>query len=204
MRAAGLKAISTVVESTAVLIKSKHPSDHKLVDLIASRIRGVISACTYSFPFLGPFCPHYHKPLLSELITNALSQPHKSTSSARTTSSAPSLKPHAGSRPASAPPPSTALRRRAGSLSVRWWSGRILPASWTNWRRRERRTFSSRGLRIRGRSHDEVCDCLRTLPMTAFSGSRKSFIDMLSYAIDLMYIQSDSRAISTLDETRRQ
>jgi ATP phosphoribosyltransferase len=43
MRAAGLKAISTVVESTAILIKSKHPSDPKLVELIASRIRGVIS-----------------------------------------------------------------------------------------------------------------------------------------------------------------
>ncbi|KAF2499739.1 HisG-domain-containing protein [Lophium mytilinum] len=53
MRAAGLKAISTVVDSTAVLIKSKHPSDPKLVDLIASRIRGVITAqkyvlCTYN------------------------------------------------------------------------------------------------------------------------------------------------------------
>ncbi|KAF2810094.1 HisG-domain-containing protein [Mytilinidion resinicola] len=53
MRAAGLKAISTVVESTAVLIKSKHPSDPKLVDLIASRIEGVITAqkyvlCTYN------------------------------------------------------------------------------------------------------------------------------------------------------------
>lgn len=53
MRAAGLKAIATVVESTAVLIRSKHPSDPKLVDLIASRIRGVITAqkyvlCTYN------------------------------------------------------------------------------------------------------------------------------------------------------------
>ena len=43
MKAAGLKAIATVVESTAVLIKSKHPSNQKLVDLIASRIKGVIS-----------------------------------------------------------------------------------------------------------------------------------------------------------------
>jgi len=53
MRAAGLKAISTVVESTAILIKSKHPSDPKLVELITSRIRGVITAqkyvlCTYN------------------------------------------------------------------------------------------------------------------------------------------------------------
>jgi ATP phosphoribosyltransferase len=43
MRAAGLKAISTVQPSTAILIKSKHPSDPKLVDLITARIRGVIS-----------------------------------------------------------------------------------------------------------------------------------------------------------------
>ncbi|KAE9964897.1 ATP phosphoribosyltransferase (ATP-PRTase) (ATP-PRT) [Venturia inaequalis] len=53
MRVAGLKAISTVVESTAVLIRSKHPSDPKLIELIASRIRGVITAqkfvlCTYN------------------------------------------------------------------------------------------------------------------------------------------------------------
>lgn len=55
MRAAGLKAISTVLSSTAVLIKSRHPSDPALVDLIASRIRGVITAqkyvlCTYNVP----------------------------------------------------------------------------------------------------------------------------------------------------------
>lgn len=43
MRAAGLKAIATVVESTAVLIKSKTSSNQKLVDLITSRIKGVIS-----------------------------------------------------------------------------------------------------------------------------------------------------------------
>lgn len=53
MRAAGLKAISTVVESTAVLIKSKRPSDPKLVGLITNRIQGVITAqkyvlCTYN------------------------------------------------------------------------------------------------------------------------------------------------------------
>ncbi len=45
MRAAGLKAISTVVSSSAILIKSKHPSDPKLVDLITARIKGVISKC---------------------------------------------------------------------------------------------------------------------------------------------------------------
>ena len=53
MRVAGLKAISTVVESTAILIKSKHPSNPALIDLIAARIRGVITAqkyvlCTYN------------------------------------------------------------------------------------------------------------------------------------------------------------
>jgi ATP phosphoribosyltransferase len=55
MKAAGLKAIATVVESTAVLIKSKKPSNEKLVDLIAARIKGVITAqryilCQYNVP----------------------------------------------------------------------------------------------------------------------------------------------------------
>jgi ATP phosphoribosyltransferase len=55
MRAAGLAAIDTVVESTAVLIKSKTPSNQKLVDLIAARILGVITAqkyilCQYNVP----------------------------------------------------------------------------------------------------------------------------------------------------------
>lgn len=43
MKAAGLKAIDTVVSSTAVLIKSKNPKNPAMVDLIASRILGVIS-----------------------------------------------------------------------------------------------------------------------------------------------------------------
>ena len=47
MRAAGLKAIATVVDSTAVLIRSKHPSDPKLVNIIAQRIKGVITAQKY-------------------------------------------------------------------------------------------------------------------------------------------------------------
>ncbi|KAK4143262.1 uncharacterized protein C8A04DRAFT_37624 [Dichotomopilus funicola] len=55
MKAAGLKAIDTVVETSAILIKSKAPSDPALVDLIASRIRGVITAqrfvlCQYNVP----------------------------------------------------------------------------------------------------------------------------------------------------------
>ena len=47
MRAAGLKAIDTVVDSTAVLIKSRSPSDPEVVKLIANRIRGVITAQQY-------------------------------------------------------------------------------------------------------------------------------------------------------------
>lgn len=55
MRAAGLKAIDTVVSSTAVLISSKRPSDPKLVSKVTNRIRGVITAqkwvlCTYNVP----------------------------------------------------------------------------------------------------------------------------------------------------------
>ncbi|SMR55179.1 unnamed protein product [Zymoseptoria tritici ST99CH_1A5] len=55
MRAAGLKAIATVVESSAILIRSKHPSDPALVEKIAKRIRGVITAqryllCSYNVP----------------------------------------------------------------------------------------------------------------------------------------------------------
>jgi ATP phosphoribosyltransferase len=42
MRAAGLKAIDTVVTSTAVLVKSRNTTN-SLVELIASRIQGVIS-----------------------------------------------------------------------------------------------------------------------------------------------------------------
>ncbi|KAG8525192.1 uncharacterized protein KY384_008836 [Bacidia gigantensis] len=44
MKAAGLKPIDTVVKSSAILIKSRSPSNTDLVDLIAARIRGVITA----------------------------------------------------------------------------------------------------------------------------------------------------------------
>ncbi|KAH8675685.1 ATP phosphoribosyltransferase [Xylariales sp. PMI_506] len=47
MKAAGLKPIDTVVETSAILIKSRSPSNPELVDLIASRIRGVIAAQRY-------------------------------------------------------------------------------------------------------------------------------------------------------------
>lgn len=43
MKAAGLKPIATVLETTAILIKSKHPSNPQLIKTIESRIRGVIS-----------------------------------------------------------------------------------------------------------------------------------------------------------------
>ncbi|KAK2755528.1 ATP phosphoribosyltransferase (ATP-PRTase) (ATP-PRT) [Arachnomyces sp. PD_36] len=54
MKAAGLKAIDTVVESTAILIKSKN-TKNELVNLITSRISGVITAqkyvlCQYNVP----------------------------------------------------------------------------------------------------------------------------------------------------------
>ncbi|KEY64962.1 hypothetical protein S7711_08203 [Stachybotrys chartarum IBT 7711] len=47
MRAAGLKAIDTVLDTSAVLIKSRSPSNPETVELIASRIRGVITAQRY-------------------------------------------------------------------------------------------------------------------------------------------------------------
>jgi ATP phosphoribosyltransferase len=53
MKAAGLKPIATILETTAILIKSKHPSNPQLINTIESRIRGVITAkkyilCTYN------------------------------------------------------------------------------------------------------------------------------------------------------------
>lgn len=58
MRAAGLHAIATLLETEAVLIKSITPSraDHTpLINLIASRIAGVVAAekyvvCSYNIP----------------------------------------------------------------------------------------------------------------------------------------------------------
>jgi ATP phosphoribosyltransferase-like protein len=54
MKAAGLKATDTILESTAVLVKSRK-TQNPLVDLITSRIRGVITAqkfvlCQYNIP----------------------------------------------------------------------------------------------------------------------------------------------------------
>lgn len=55
MKAAGLKPIDTVVESSSILIKSKAPAHPDMVNLIASRIQGVITAqkfvlCQYNVP----------------------------------------------------------------------------------------------------------------------------------------------------------
>jgi hypothetical protein len=117
MRAAGLKAISTVVSSSAIMIKSKHPSDPKLVDLITARIRGVIS--TYSQQ--------------NRTVQHAnIRQLRKSTSSAHTTSSARSSTMPAGLHPETAHPPSLRSRRAAGSPSLSWCHGRRLPLSWTS------------------------------------------------------------------------
>ncbi|KAK6357488.1 ATP phosphoribosyltransferase (ATP-PRTase) (ATP-PRT) [Orbilia javanica] len=55
MKAAGLTAISTVMATQAVLIKSKHPRNPQMAELILSRIKGVINAkkyvlCSYNIP----------------------------------------------------------------------------------------------------------------------------------------------------------
>ena len=49
MKAAGLKDIDTVITSTAILIKNKNSKKQEMIDLIASRIRGVISRSSISF-----------------------------------------------------------------------------------------------------------------------------------------------------------
>ena len=56
MKAAGLKAIDTVVETISVLVKSKK-TQNPLVDLIASRIRGVISKFLPSSSLYHPTSP---------------------------------------------------------------------------------------------------------------------------------------------------
>ncbi|KIK69915.1 hypothetical protein GYMLUDRAFT_34316 [Collybiopsis luxurians FD-317 M1] len=58
MRAAGLHAIATVLDTEAVLIKSrvsKHPAHEALINLITNRIKGVVAAgkyavCQYNVP----------------------------------------------------------------------------------------------------------------------------------------------------------
>lgn len=98
MKAAGLKAIDTVVSSTAVLVKSKNPTNPALVDLIASRILGVISKV--------PFPPRLFK---ADIL-----QWHKNMSSANTMSNAQSLHKPLKSRPGSGHPLSTLWKKRDG------------------------------------------------------------------------------------------
>lgn len=58
MRAAGLRAIETILQTEAVLIKSrarKHPALEPLIDLVTGRIAGVVAAskyvvCQYNIP----------------------------------------------------------------------------------------------------------------------------------------------------------
>lgn len=58
MRAAGLRAIETILQTEAVLIKSraqKHPALEPLINLITGRIAGVVAAskyvvCQYNVP----------------------------------------------------------------------------------------------------------------------------------------------------------
>ncbi|CAH1761593.1 16402_t:CDS:2 [Entrophospora sp. SA101] len=47
MKAAGLEPISTILASQAILIKNKHPKNQSLINLITSRIKGVIAAKKY-------------------------------------------------------------------------------------------------------------------------------------------------------------
>ena len=73
MRAAGLKAISTVMDTSAWLISSKNPTNPELVEKIKARIQGVISQSSVSS--------------LPRHIPDISLQPPKNMSSALTTSS---------------------------------------------------------------------------------------------------------------------
>lgn len=106
MRAAGLKAISTVVSSSAILIKSKHASDPKLVELITARIKGVISKLSHIL---------HHFTYLTIVF-----QLPRNTSSAHTTSSARSSTKLARSRLEGGHQRSTRSRRMDG-LRYRLW-----------------------------------------------------------------------------------
>lgn len=71
MKAAGLKAIDTVIESTAVLIQSKNPSNQRLVDMIASRISGVISKIPYFSSSFSPMKKIFIKKSNSHLLLHS-------------------------------------------------------------------------------------------------------------------------------------
>jgi hypothetical protein len=137
MKAAGLKAIDTVVESTAVLVKSRS-TKNPLVDLITSRISGVISTS----PLLRLNCNFAYGRSL---------QPLKDTSCASTTSFAPGSRLPRRLPPASGRPQSPLWRRRAGWLSAPWWRKRRLRRSWTSCSKSAHRTFWSSTLPTRER-----------------------------------------------------
>ncbi|KAI5801410.1 hypothetical protein DFH27DRAFT_556727 [Peziza echinospora] len=77
MKAAGLHDIATVLETSAVLIKSTHPSHPTLIPIITSRIRGVINAkkyvlCTYNvertkLPHVTTITPGKRAPTVTQL-----------------------------------------------------------------------------------------------------------------------------------------
>jgi len=123
MKAAGLKDIDTVVLSTAVLIKSKKPSNQELVDLIASRIRGVISMFLSNgdpFPFLlFPLMSTFGESSLVQ-PTNPSYQPPKNMSSANTMFRGLSSKRPRKSHPASEHLPSQRLKIQIGWPLARW------------------------------------------------------------------------------------
>ena len=110
MKAAGLKAIDTVVESTAVLIKSKHPSNPTLVDLITERIKGVIGIIPLPLSF-----PVGNSPLIPRSP-----QPHRNMSFAYTTSPGASWKKPQISHPGNGHLRSKHWTIRSGRLLVLW------------------------------------------------------------------------------------
>ena len=119
MKAAGLKAIDTVVESTATLIKSKRPSNQKLVDLIAQRINGVISKS---------FHPSQAQNMTSKLTLPT--QLRKNTYSASITSLALFSRPPLRSRPESERLLLQRSKIRSGSLLARWFLKNQSRLSW--------------------------------------------------------------------------
>lgn len=114
MRAAGLKAISTVVSSSAILIKSKHPSDPKLVELITARIKGVISK------FVNK----------DKTISSNIFQLLRNTSFAHTTLSAQTSMPPKRLPLEGAHLQSLLWRRTAGLLSRPWFCEKTLLLLW--------------------------------------------------------------------------
>ena len=80
MRAAGLRAVDTILQTEAVLIKSsaqKHPALEPLIKLITGRIAGVVAASKYvvcqynilrsNLPFATAVTPGRRAPTISPL-----------------------------------------------------------------------------------------------------------------------------------------